>query len=1031
MARFRRLFPALIGALLSSSQLGAQDATGTITGRVMDGPTQQPLGAVTIQIVGTQRGTLSRPDGSYSLTAVPAGTHRLRTTRIGYTSASAEVTVAAGGSATADFTLTPAAVVLEEIVSVGYGTQRREAVTGSVATINADAANVGVVKNVNDMIQGRAAGVTTIQNNGEPGAGVQIRIRGGTSISASNEPLYVIDGVPVNNVETETAGIGIGGEPPLPRNPMNLLNPADIASITVLKDASATAIYGSRGANGVILIETKKGPIGAVANVDYDGYVAAATRSEYLDVLNGDDYRAFVQEQVDLGNLAPERLDNLGTANTDWERELSRTGLTHNHNLAFAGGGDATRYRASLNYMNQTGVVISNGFERYQGRLNGTHQAMDGKLRLGLNMTASRVENDYLAFENTGGFEGGVFMNAAIFNPTRPVTVTDPATETVSFYEAGTGRQAVRNPVAMANQVQDFGSTTRALGNVTAELDLFPSVIPGLTGSLNLGADITDGLRQIYLPRSSPVGAEWGGRAQQANRDNRSVTFQSLLNYRTSLLEQHDIDVVGGYEFSEYRTEEFGAEGRGYITDAFSFYNLGGGAELVRPWSWANEHRLVSFFTRANYSFADRYFLTGVLRRDGSSRFGAGNKWAVFPAISAAWNIAEEPFMAGSPFSLSDLRLRAGWGVQGNPAVPPYASLILLETNARYVFGETPVTGVAPVRNPNPNLKWEETQQYNVAVDYGFLDQRFAGTVEYYIKKTSDLLLTVPVPQPALVGDRLENIGEIENRGLELSLDAQMYSRPNLNWLAGLVFAAERNEVVSLGGRSFITSGGVSGQGQTGQTSQRIMPGYALGTFYGPVFAGVDEDGRQTFRCSSGAGCVGGVTTTPTANDYTVLGDANPDWSFGLRNQVDWGRFDMSMLIRGEMGRDVFNNTSLVYATTSNAKQDKNFLRSALNDPTSIDDPAIFSSRWIEDGSFVRLQNITVGYTFDAAVLGSAFSTVRDTRVYVSGDNLLLLSDYSGLDPEVHVQSGLASRGIDYLAYPRARTFTAGVRFAF
>jgi hypothetical protein len=238
--------------------------------------------------------------------------------------------------------------------------------------------------------------------------------------------------------------------------------------------------------------------------------------------------------------------------------------------------------------------------------------------------------------------------------------------------------------------------------------------------------------------------------------------------------------------------------------------------------------------------------------------------------------------------------------------------------------------------------------------------------------------------------------------------------------------------VVSLGGRSFITSGGVSGQGQTGQTSQRIMPGFALGTFYGPVFAGVDEDGRQTFRCvTASTSCVDGVTTTPTANDYTVLGDANPDWTFGLRNQVDWGRFDMSMLIRGELGRDVFNNTSLVYATTSNAKQDKNFLRSALNDPTSIDDPAIFSSRWIEDGSFVRVQNITVGYTFDAAVLGSAFSTVRDTRVYLSGDNLLLLTDYSGLDPEVHVQSGLASRGIDYLAYPRARTFTAGVRFAF
>ena len=1025
MARARHLLPAIVGGLLLAVPLGAQETTGTITGRVIDGPTQQPLAAVTVVIEGTQRGTLSRPDGVFLLSGVPAGTHSLRATRIGYDPVTQQVTVTAGGTTTTDFTLTPAAVVLSQMVTVGYGTQRREAITGSVATVNAEAADVGVVTNVNEMIQGRAAGVTTVMNNGEPGAGVQIRVRGGSSISASNEPLYVVDGVPINNVETEAQGFGIDGSPPLPRNPMNLLNPSDIASITVLKDASATAIYGSRGANGVVLIETKKGPIGGGGNAEYDGYVAAAQRTEYLDVLNGDEYRNFIEDAVANGDLPADRLDNLGSANTDWERELSRTGVTHNHNLAFSGGGADTRYRASLNYMNQQGVVLSSGFERYQGRLNGTHNAMDGKLRLGLNMTASRVDNDYLAFENSGGFEGGVFMNAVQFNPTRPVMTTDAGSGGMRYYELGTGRQSVRNPVALAEQILDYGTSTRALGNVTAELDL----LPGLVGAINVGADLTDGLRQIYLPKANPVGAQYEGLARQVNRNNLSATFSSTLTYRQTLLGQHDIDVVGGYEFSDYSTEEFAAEGRGFVTDALGYNNLAGADQIQRPWSWRTEHRLVSFFSRANYSMADKYFLTGVLRYDGSSRFGAGNKWALFPALSASWRISEEPFMENAPYALSDLRLRAGWGLQGNPAVPPYASLILLEAQGgfRYVFGETPVTGVAPVRNPNPDLKWEETEQYNIALDYGFMDQRFFGSIEYYVKNTNDLLLTVPVPHPAAVADRLENIGEIKNTGLELSLDAQVYERDDLSWLAGFIFAAERNEVVNLGGRSFITSGFVSGQGQTNQTALRIMPGHALGTFYGLEFAGVNAAGVQTFN-DYDDGALIGTTTTPGADDYRVIGDANPDWSFGLRNQVDWGSFDFSMLLRGEIGKDVFNNTALVYATTSNAKQDKNFLASALNDPTNIDQPAIYSSRWIEDGSFVRLQNVTVGYTFDAAMFGGQ---LRNVRAYLSGDNLLLLTDYSGLDPEVHADVGLASRGIDYLAYPRARTFTAGVSLGF
>jgi TonB-dependent starch-binding outer membrane protein SusC len=1046
---FRSLVPALAASILLATQLGAQGQTGTITGRILDGPSRQPLAGVTVRIEGTTRGAITRDDGAYRLVDAPAGVNRVRATRIGFGPQMLDVTVPAGGTATADFTLQPQAAVLEGVVVTGYGTQRREAITGSVATVDADAARVGVVTNPEQMIQGRVAGVQITQNNGEPGAGVQIRIRGGTSISASNEPLYVIDGVPIQNNEVESRGIGIGGDPPNARNPLNFLNPGDISSITILKDAAATAIYGSRAANGVILIETKKGAAGG-ASTEYDGYVAMSTPANRLDVVSAGEYRSFVQGQVTLYNaciaanpgtprpdpdpcasvgLVPERFTNLGSVDTDWQDEVLRSAATQNHNLAFAGGRGETQYRASLNYMDQKGVAIANGLQRIQGRLNGTHSTFENRLRLSVNLTASQVRNDYLTFESSAGFEGGVFQNAVIFNPTRPVMATSAVTGLPIYYEIGTGRQSVRNPVAMANQIADVGRTSRILGNTLAEYDL----MTGLTASLNVGADRAEGIRQTYLPKASPVGAEWNGRARQATKENEALTLQTLLNFRRELTNEHHVDAVGGYEYSEYDNNEYWIDARNFLTDNFSFNNLGASnARNRETFSWAEDSRLVSFFGRVNYSFRDRYFLTGVLRRDGSSRFGEGNKWALFPAVSASWRISKESFMQGLPFS--DLRIRAGYGLQGNPGVVPYASLALLGTseNAQYGFGDVTNTGVAPTRNPNANLKWEQTAQFNVAMDYGFRNNTISGSVEYYVKNTKDLLLNVLVPQPAPVDTVLDNVGRVRNHGIEASMDALAISRRNLTATLGLVFTAERNEVVDLGARSFIQTGRASGQGQSDTYTQRIIPGQPLGTFYGPEFVGVDANGKQLFRCDrTGGGCVNGQTTSATSEDYRILGNANPDFTLGVRSQANWGAWDMSFLVRSEVGQEVFNNGALVYETKGNALQDKNFLASALDDGIGIREPAIYSSKWVESGSFVRLQNVTVGYTFNT--LPAFAGPVRNARLYVSGDNLLLLTGYSGLDPEVHMGggTGLAARGMDYLSYPRARTFTAGVRAAF
>jgi iron complex outermembrane receptor protein len=981
-----------------------------------------------VQIVGTTLLTASNNEGSFTLTGIPAGTHVLRVTRIGFGPEEQEVTITSGAVVTVEISMEPAVALLEGVVVTGYGTQNRETITGSITTIDVEEADVGVLTSVNDMIQGRAAGVNIVKNSGEPGAAVQIRVRGGTSISASNDPLYVIDGVPIQNVATEAGGVGdlTSG---LPRSPLALLNPSDIASITILKDASASAIYGSRAANGVVLIETKKGASGGVV-VEYDGYVALGTPAKRLNVLNGDEYRQFVQDQVTAGNLAQARLDELGTANTDWEREVTRNAVTHNHNLSFSGGGAETRYRASLNYMNQEGVTISSGFERLQGRLSGTHSTWNDRLRLELNLTGSRIDHDYVPYVNTGGFEGAVLHNMVEFNPTRPVIVTDPETGLESFYEIGTGSQGVRNPVGLAEQTDDFANTTRILGNIKADMDL----LPGLTGQINVGVDNSDGIRRTYFPAASPAGAQWNGRARQVNRFSTAVTLQTLLNWQY-YRSVHSVEVVGGYEFSDYALGEFGAEGRDFATDAFSFNNLGGGNELVRPFSFRIDNRLTSFFGRVNYSLSERYNLTGVLRYDGSSRFGSGNKWAVFPAVSASWRISEEDFMSGGLFS--ELRLRAGWGLQGNEAVEAYESLITLEPGALYPFGQNTVVGVYPNRNPNPDLKWEQTSQVNLAVDFGLWDNGLSGSVEYYVKNTSDLLLDVTVPQPAVQTTRLENVGKVRNRGLEISLDAVAISRPNLTWLAGLVFSTEKNEVVDLGGRLFIISGGISGEGQSDNFALRILPGHPLGTFWGPEFVGVNAQGQQLFneyevtRDTLGretSRTLIGETTTRTADDFVVLGDANPDFTLDFRSEGRWGDFDFSFLVRNVVGNDVFNNTALVYGTKSQALTGQNFLKEAVDDSISINEPAIFSSRWIEDGSFMRLQNLTIGYTF---TLPGAREGEQNTRVYLSGDNLLLLTGYSGYDPEVHTESGLASRGIDYLNYPRPRTFTAGVRVRF
>ena len=1032
MSMTRNGLLALIAGLAWASSLPAQEQTGAISGRVLDANSQQPIANANVLVVNRAFGAVTDLDGDYLIRDVPVGTQQLRVTIIGYAPVTQEVTVTAGETATANFSLQIQAVVMEDIVTTGYGTQQRGSITGAVATIDGSKADVGVITNVNQMIDGRVSGVRVTPATGEPGSGQQIRIRGSNSLGASSEPLYVIDGIAVSGVQTESDGLGgeIGGTGALARSPLNMINPGDIETITILKDAAAAAIYGARAANGVVLITTKKGTPQKLT-LEYDGYLSNATAASSLDLLNGDEYRQFVQAQIAAGNLDPSRLASLGTANTNWEDEVTRSALITNHNLAFSGGVEAARFRASLNFMDQDGVLEGSGLQRVQGRLNGSFSAFDDWLNMDLYLTSSHTQNQYVQYQNTGGFEGAILQNMVVFNPTMPVTVTDPETGEVTYYELGTGVQSVRNPVAIANQIQDEASTARTLGSLDINVNLLSN--RSLSMRLTGGVDNSGSTRRTYLPAASPVGAQFQGLAYQQERNKTDLSFIGTLNWDESFSgDEHVVNVVAGFETQEFNLSTFSAQARGLPTDAFSFNNLAAGATRPIVDSREEEITQLSGIARANYTYKGRYTVQGVFRYDGASNFAENNKWGAFPAFSAAWHVAEEEFMAGGPFS--ELRLRGGWGVTGNPAVPAYSSLLTLEPQTEGVFGESSFTGVGASQNPNPDLKWERTESWGVGLDLGFLNNRISAVLDYYNKLTKDLLLTVDVPQPAPVSTRLENVGSVSNKGFELSVDAIVVDDPSVTWSAGLRFDRNRNQVEGLGGQTFIRNGGVSGQGQSGQVSQRLIPGYPIGTFWGPEYVGVDSQGRQLFNDYDENGNIIGTTTQPSGDDFTVIGDPNPSFGLGFNTTLNWGNLDAYMLLSGQFGQDVFNNTALVYSTKSNVLQNKNFIKAAIDDPIAITEPAIFSDLWIEDGSFLRLQNLTVGYTFR---VGSG-----TLRAYVAGDNLFVITSYSGYDPEVYTASnaardpdsnsvglGRSTPGIDYLAYPKARTILFGINF--
>ncbi len=969
----------------------------TVKGVVISGEDLNPLAGVNIIVKNTLKGTTTDLDGVYLLEDV-SPEDILVFMYVGFS----DVEETVGDREEVNVRLTPQALSTEAIVVIGYGTQKRKEVTSAISSIDEGAFTHGAITDPQALLQGRIPGVHMTSSNGDLGAASVIQIRGGTSVSAGNSPLYVIDGVPIDNSSVMPEGVEISEG--TMDNPMDLLNPQDIASIDVLKDASASAIYGARGGNGVILITTKEGQPGGLV-LNYNGWASIKSQTEKLDFLNASEYKSFATQ----AGATPD----MGDKTTDWQDEIVRDAFSQNHSISFSSGTENTSYLVSLGYLDEQGIVLNSERQRILVRLNLTHKMLDGKLRLGLRMNPSYIKRNNTPFNQVAGYYGGVFTNVYKMNPTQPVYNSDG-----SYFEYP-GSTTIRNPVALVNEIKDETETMLIFANTTAEYDF----IPELTWKINLGLNRTVVSRNTYQPTILPYAAAFGGRADVMNNTRQNVLFETTLNYRLDIDAGQRLEAWAGYTFQEFDNFQSAATGQDYVTDGWDYNNLAGGADFtVRPESWRDSNRLISFLGRATYSLHGKYLFNATVRQEGSSRFGEDNKWGTFPSASVGWRLSEESFMQGMG-SLSDLKLRLSYGITGNQDIGNYRSLVILGPGANAVIGDEVKTGVASTQLANPDLKWEETTQTNLGIDFGFIENKISGSIDLYTKTTDDLLIEYAVPQPAVVETAIDNAGKVKNEGIEIMLNSINIASGDWFWKTSLNFTSNRNEVVSLGTREFIMTGQIGGAGLSDTQAQIVLPGEPLYTFFGPKFLGYDEDGAEILSNHPGNSM---ANSGPLNDGRFILGNARPDWTLGFTSITQWKKWDFRFFINWVYGNDILNNTAMEYQRPSNVFNGINLLSGAVDDVNNGMDPGAttaYSDRFIEDGSFIRLQNVTVGYSFDTAWF-------RTLRVYLSADNLFVLTDYTGYDPEVNTYAemrGVSTMGMDYTNYPRARTFTVGL----
>ena len=949
----------------------------------------EPLIGVTVLEQGTSNGTVTDVNGRYTLKTTKPNA-KLKVSYIGY-----ESQIITPGQS---ITLSANDATLNEVVVVGYGTMRRKDVTSSITTVNAKDLDKGVYTDPAQMLQGKVAGLV-ISSTGDPNGSSSITLRGSSSLREGEamQPYYVIDGIP---------GMDI-----------SMVAPDDIESIDVLRDATATAIYGSKAANGVIIITTKKGAEGKT-NVSYNGYVAFDNALKTLDMASAAELRASGEVVEDEG------------ANTDWQDEVLRTGVSHNHNLSISGGNKQTKYIASLNYIDHDGVIRGTEMNRVNGRALITTKVLKDRLTLSAGINAMRGVHKGVPV----GQRGESVLDAMnYYSPTNPVRNEDG-----SWFKSDIGSQNY-NPLSMINEDSNEFEWRRMQYIGKASLD----IIDGLVLNANYSYNSKQKVYSYY--NSSLSQLPYGGTKGKAHRDTRmghDQTFETYLNYDLTLAKIHKLSLMAGYSWEErVNNDGFGVSVYNFYNDQLGFKNLAYG-NFINGMSDVDSGveeivRNISFYGRANYSYDGKYLLQATVRRDGSSVFGANNRWGTFPSVSAAWNIAEESFMKDGIFD--QLKLRAGYGVSGNAlGFGAYSAYTLfgLNSGSSFTYNGVTYSKIEATQNGNKDLKWETTKMFNVGVDFAFLDSRLSGSIEFYSKKTSDLIWSYDVSTNIYpVGYMNANVGDITNTGIELTINAVPVKTKDFTWQTTVNLAHNKNKVDKLSNKKFSVDykdwgdpniGGISSNGEV----ERIKEGESLGTFWTYEWAGYNDHGQSTYYVhdATTGERTGEVTTTPEKKDKTKVGCALPKVTYGWNNTLTYKKWALTAFFQGNIGNKIMNATRAHYSNKALLSAGKNVLADALKDKYFTSDNTYYypSDRYLENGSFFRLSTLSLAYTFD-----NLDGWLKSVQVYGTAKNVFTITGYKGLDPDINL--GGLEPGLDKREtfYPHTRSFILGVKVNF
>ncbi|NND05642.1 MAG: SusC/RagA family TonB-linked outer membrane protein [Saprospiraceae bacterium] len=976
-------------------------AERTISGTVTD-ETGAPLVGATVLVQNTAIGTTTDLNGKFALD-VPDDANVLEVSYTGY--ASQEVLL--DGKSTFDIQLAESISELDEVVVVGYGTVRKRDLTGSVGSLDAREFEDEVISNVSQGLQGKVAGVNVTTNGGAPGGAMIVRIRGNNSVIGGNDPLYVVDGFPI------TAG-NIGET-----NLLATLNPGDIESIEVLKDASATAIYGSRGSNGVVLITTKQGKQG-LNRVEFETSVGTRNVARTLDMMNSSQFLELANERaVNDGNapfFTPEEVATFSRTNTDWQDEVFRSALVHNHSLRFSGGNDNTRYLVSGNYFSEEGIIIGSNFNRGSVRLN-LDKDFGDRFKLSTRMSLSRSSNNEVPANN-------IMLSALSAPPFLTPRYEDgsyvPGPELKRFpFSPSAGS----NPVAVALEQLDHRIIDRVLANMSGSYE----ILDGLTFKVLAGIDQLNNNLDFYNPRTLEAGLP-AGSGSKSFGSTTSFLNENTLNYNTNLRSNDRLDVTLGFTWQEEVSEFLSGSASGFVTDDLQNDGLSAGENFGAPNTDLTEWSLLSFLGRVNYNLDEKYLFTFSGRRDGSSRFGEGNKWGFFPSVAFAWRLLEEDFIQSAlPSNVSDLKFRMSWGISGNQAISPFQSLQRF-SDVSLAFGGTPTTGFRPANLGNPDLKWETTNEFNVGLEFGLWNQRLSLSADYYVKNTEDLLALVNLPPTSGFSTTIQNIGSTRNNGVELNLGAVIMRKSNMQWDANFNIAANRNEVTETATGQDIVGPGIEIVGP----ANVVREGEPLSAFFGLELDGLTEEGLFNYVDQNGDGNINDA-------DRVILGSPYPDLFYGFSSDFSVGNFSLRVNFQGELGKELWFMD--IYRFGASMHRGGNSFSDVATDrwrPDNPDPNAKYpratqtlnqqpSEFYLEKADYLRLQNLRLSYNLPLKSWN--FTGIKSASIYFSGQNLFTITPYSGYTPDIDTfSSGDLRIGIDYRSYPISRSFLFGLK---